>query len=177
VAEVEITLAGAERLDDLEPLWEALHAHHRSVAGHLTAVAPFRSAGESWRRRRAHYERVLADPGAILLLAERGGRPVAFALVRLAGTEATLEVGERVAELDTISVLPEQRGQGLGGRLMDAVDAELRRRGITELSLAVMAGNEDAVRFYERRGLVPYLTLMIGRVPPEAERAPHGQRP
>jgi ribosomal protein S18 acetylase RimI-like enzyme len=168
VAEVEITLAGAERLDDLEPLWRALHSHHRSVAGHLTAVAPFRSAEESWQRRRAHYERVLADPDTFLLLAERGGRPVGCALVRLGGTEATLEVAERVADLDTISVLPGERGQGLGGRLMDAVYAELRRRGVGELSLAVMAGNDDAVRFYERRELVPYLTFMIGRVPPEA---------
>lgn len=163
-------LAGAERLEDLEPLWRALHAHHRSVAGHLTAVAPFRSEEESWQRRRAHYERVLADPDTFLLLAQRDGRPVGCALVRVTGTEATLEVGERGAELDTISVLPEERGRGLGGGLMDAVDAELRRRGIGELSLAVMAGNDDAVRFYERRGLVPYLTFMIGRVPTEAEQ-------
>jgi hypothetical protein len=41
---------------------------------------------------------------------------------------------------------------------MDAVYAELRRRGIDELSLAVMAGNDDAVRFDERRGLVHYLS-------------------
>jgi ribosomal protein S18 acetylase RimI-like enzyme len=167
VAEVEITLAGAERLDDLEPLWRALHARHRSVDGHLATVAPFRSGEESWQRRRAHYERVLADPDTFLLLAERGRRPVGCALVRVGDTAATLQLGERVAELDTISVLPDERGQGLGGRLMDAVYAELRRRGIGELELAVMAGNDDAVRFYERRGLVPYLTFMIGRVPPE----------
>jgi GNAT superfamily N-acetyltransferase len=168
MGEIAIGRAGTERLDDLEPLWQAMHAHHGSVAGHLAVVADFRSPEESWRRRRAHYERVLADPDTLLLLAERDGRPVGCALVVLQGTEASLEVGERVAELDTLSVLPEERGRGLGGLLMDAVEAELRRRGIEQLSLAVMAGNEPAERFYQRRGLVPYLTFMIGPVPPEA---------
>jgi len=168
VGDVAITRAGAERIDDLEPLWQAMHAHHRSVAGHLEAVAPFRSPEESWRRRRAHYERVLAEPDTFLLLAERNGRAVGCALVLVTGTQASLEVGERVADLDTFSVLPDERGQGLGGRLLDEVYAELRRRGIGELALVVMEGNDDAVRFYERRGLIPYLTFMIGPVPPEA---------
>ena len=130
MGEVAITRAGSERIDELEPLWQAMHAHHRSVAGHLEEVAAFRSAEESWGRRRAHYERVLAEPDTFLLLAERG--------------------------------------LGLGGRLLDEVYAELRRRGIDELSLAVMEGNDDALRFYARRGLVPYLTFLIGPVPPES---------
>ncbi len=166
MAEIEIARAGLERLDDLEPLWKAMHAHHRAVAGHLDAVAPFRSDEQSWTRRRAHYERVLAAQDAFVLLAERDGRPVAYALVAVSGTEATLEVGERVAELDSLSVLPDERGDGLGGRLMDAVFEELRALGIEELSLAVMARNEGALRFYERRGFVPYLNLLLGRVPP-----------
>jgi ribosomal protein S18 acetylase RimI-like enzyme len=73
-----------------------------------------------------------------------------------------------VAELDTLSVLPEERGNGLGGLLMDAVYAELRALGIEELGVAVMAGNDRALAFYERRGFVPYLRLMLGRVPPAA---------
>jgi ribosomal protein S18 acetylase RimI-like enzyme len=168
VGDVAIRRAGPERIDELEPLWQAMHAHHRSVAGHLAAVAPFRSPEDSWRRRCAHYERVLAEPDTFLLLAEREGRPVGCALVVVKGTEASLEVGERVADLDTLSVLPEERGRGLGGRLLDEVYDELRRRGIRELALAVMEGNDDAVRFYERRGLVPYLTYMIGPVPQES---------
>jgi ribosomal protein S18 acetylase RimI-like enzyme len=168
VGEVVITRAGDERVDDLEPLWQAMHAHHRAVAGHVEEVAAFRSPGNSWRRRRAHYERVLAEPDTFLLLAERDGRAVGCALVVVGGTEASIEVGERVADLDTLSVLPEERGQGLGGLLLDEVYAELRRRGIRELSLAVMEGNEDALRFYARRGLVRYLTFLIGPVPEES---------
>jgi ribosomal protein S18 acetylase RimI-like enzyme len=166
VAEPEITRAGAERIGDLEPLWHAMHRHHSSVAGHLAEVAPFRSDDESWVRRRAFYERLLARPDAFLLLAERDGRLVGYAAVGVGGSEATLEVGERVGSLESLSVLPEERGRGLGGTLMDAVFDELRRLGVEEISLAVMEGNDDAWRFYERRGLVPYLRLTIGRVPP-----------
>ena len=155
MTEIAITRAGAERIDDVEPLWHAMHRHHRSVASHLAAVAPFRSDNESWVRRRAFSER-----------AEGDGRLVGYAAVAVSGTEATLEVGVRVGELESLSVLPEERGNGLGGRLMDAVFEELRRLGVEEIVLAVMEGNDDAVRFYERRGLVPYLRLTIGRVPP-----------
>jgi ribosomal protein S18 acetylase RimI-like enzyme len=166
VAKIEIMRAGAERIDDVEPLWHAMHRHHRSVAGHLEAVAPFRSDEESWVRRRAFYERLLAQPESFFLLAERDGRLVGYAAVAVGGTEASLVVGRRVGSLESLSVLPEERGQGLGGRLMEAVFEELRRLGVEEISLAVMEGNDDAWRFYERLGLVPYLRLTIGRVPP-----------
>ena len=166
MTEIGILRAGAERIDDVEPLWHAMHQHHRAVAGHLAAVAPFRSDDESWVRRRAFYERPLAQPDSFFLLAERDGRPVGYAAVAVGGTEASLVVGERVASLESLSVLPEERGQGLGRRLMDAVFEELRRLDVEEISLAVMEGNDDAWRFYERLKLVPYLRLTIGRVPP-----------
>jgi GNAT superfamily N-acetyltransferase len=45
---------------------------------------------------------------------------------------------------------------GLAGyALLDEVDAELARRGIRDLMIGVMEGNDDARRLYERRGLVP----------------------
>ena len=166
MTEIAITRAGAERIDDLEPLWHAMHRHHRSVAGHLTAVAPFRSDDESWVLRRAFYERLLARPDSFFLLAERDGSLVGLRRRRRVGNRGDLEVGERVGELESLSVLPEERGNGLGGRLMDAVFEELRRLGVEEITIAVMEGNADAARFYERRGLVPYLRWTIGRVPP-----------
>ena len=74
--------------------------------------------------------------------------------------------GDRTAELETLAVLPEQRGAGIGGALMDAVDQELGRLGIDDLWVVVVAGNADALRFYERRGLRTYMHRMHrGRVP------------
>ena len=163
MGDIRITLGDASRLDDLEPLWKALHEHHRSVASHLETVAAFRTADASWERRRTRYEAWLEDEESFLVLAERDGRAVGYALVVGGGPEATLETGERTATLESLVLLPDERGSGLGTALMEAVDEELRRRGVNETLLAVMEGNENALRFYERRGYVRYLTFMIGR--------------
>ena len=69
--------------------------------------------------------------------------------------------GAHLAELVSLAVAPDQRGRGVGTALMDAVDAELDRRGIPDLEVAVMAGNGRAIAFYERRGLVVGELLMF----------------
>jgi hypothetical protein len=49
--EVEIIEATAERLDDVESLWRAMHEYHAEVAGEaVREVAPFRRAEDSWQR-------------------------------------------------------------------------------------------------------------------------------
>jgi ribosomal protein S18 acetylase RimI-like enzyme len=70
------------------------------------------------------------------------------------GPDDTFPFGDQHGELYTLAVTPRARGRGVGTALMDAVDAELERRGIADLEIAVMAGNDRALRFYERRGLV-----------------------
>jgi ribosomal protein S18 acetylase RimI-like enzyme len=60
-------------------------------------------------------------------------------------------------------VAPEARGGGVGTALMDVLDERLDELGIAELSIGVMAGNEDAIRFYRKRGLVP-VELFLWRV-------------
>lgn len=43
--------------------------------------------------------------------------------------------------------------------------------GVRELTLSVMDGNTRAMRFYERLGMRPYLTTMVGPVPGEPDQA------
>jgi ribosomal protein S18 acetylase RimI-like enzyme len=89
-----------------------------------------------------------------MLVARDGGRPVGYAFVEIRpGPDDTWPIGDRMAELMSLSVAPDERGRGLGSALMDAVDAELERRGVADLEVTVLAGNERARRFYERRGL------------------------
>lgn len=70
-------------------------------------------------------------------------------------TDDTFPLAPRAAEVYSLSVAPQARGTGIGGRLLDAVDRELVRRAVSSLSISVMADNDAAIRFYERRGLVP----------------------
>ena len=145
----EISQLDPERLDDLEPLWRSLHGHHREVSD-LPVLA---DDDLSWERRRAWYGRVLAEGDAFVLVARDGSRPVGYAFVEVRdGADDTWPYGRRMAELVTLSVAPERRGGGVGTALMDAVDAELERRGVHDLEMFVMAGNERARAFYERRG-------------------------
>ena|SRR5215469_13973550 len=149
---IDIALAGADRLDDLRDLWLALHRHHRA-----TAAPPVVADDEaSWQRRRATYSAWLASDEALLLLATRDGRPVGYAMVHLlTGPDDTWPVGERWAELYSLSVAADDRNHGVGGQLLDRVDEELDRLGIGDLQVAVMVGNAAAQRLYERRGFRP----------------------
>ena len=163
-----IQRAGIERLDDLAPLWLAMQRHHESVAPPaLTAeVAPFRDHADSWRLRRASYVAWFDAGNAVLHVAEdAAGELAGYAMVRLSGGWAQLATPEAMAELESLSIGPEHRGRGLGGRLIAAVHDDLRERGIELLTLAVFAGNEPAARLYARFGMQPILTHMIGRVP------------
>ena len=103
---IEIAVAGAERVDELEPLWLALHRHHRAVA----AAPVVGDDDASWVRRRAWYLDMLAGGDDVVLIAQRAGRPVGYAFLHLHhGPDDTWPVGERWGEVVSLSVLPEER--------------------------------------------------------------------
>ena len=70
---------------------------------------------------------------------------------------------EAAATLETIVLLPEARGKGLGTALMDRVREEVREAGGTRLGLSVVAANEAAISFYRRHGFEPAFIEMIAR--------------
>ena len=159
--DIDIAVDPAE-LDALEPLWIALHRHHRTVVPSAALLVDDDSV--SWSRRRALYRDWLKTGDALVLVARRGGAPIGYAVAHLQdGPDDTFAVGARYAELYSLSVAPEARGGGVGSGLMDRLDERLAELGITDLSIAVMAANEDAIRFYRRRGLVP-AELVLWRV-------------
>ncbi len=48
------------------------------------------------------------------------------------------------------------RGQGVGQRLMQAVEQEARSKGACKITLEVLTGNHTAMQSYERFGFAPY---------------------
>jgi ribosomal protein S18 acetylase RimI-like enzyme len=162
---MRIVRAGSERIDDLQQLWESLHEHHATIAPHLTELGPVRAPRDSWAVRRALYDELLAEPDAFVLVAESGGHPVGYALVHLRGPEETWATGERIGVLETLAVLPGERGRGIGGALFDRMYDELRRMGVRQLEVAVISKNAAALRFYERQGMMPFTVSYLGPVP------------
>ncbi len=155
MGDVRIVEAGPERLDAVEPLWLALAAHH----GELTPPElPVRAPEEGWPRRRERYQRALGG-GAVLFLAEDRGQAVGYAFARPGSAPEALAI-ERPLEVETVAVLPEARGRGIGTALMNAVDDWAREHGIEHLTLAVRTNNDGARRLYERRGFLSVYETM-----------------
>jgi ribosomal protein S18 acetylase RimI-like enzyme len=165
VSRLEIVRAGEERKDDLRPLWESLSQHHAEVAPQLTAVGERRAPEDSWAVRRALYKGLFAEPDTFVLIAEHRSSPVGYALVHLRGPEETWASGDRVAELETLTVLPDSRGRGIGTALLEAVFSELRALGVRQWAVGSIASNADAIRFYEGFDVIPFMVAFIGNVP------------
>jgi ribosomal protein S18 acetylase RimI-like enzyme len=158
-------------VDDLalvEPLWVAVHHRH---AQSMPQLAPYVSDAETWTIRQALYRELLDKPDTLLLLAFDGATAIGYGLAHVLALEDTWipdtwRTGQRIGEIESLSVLPEYRGSGLGSLLLDRLETHLRARGAPDLILGVLAGNDDAIRLYERRGYRPtwlYTTKFDGR--------------
>ena len=164
----EIRRGGAADLPRLEPLWVAVHHRH---AESMPELAPYVDDATTWAERRKLYAEVLAKDDTVLLLAEDDGALVGYGLAVVMDAASSLfgdtwVTGERIGEIESLSVLPEHRGQGLGTRLLDGLEAALREQGVNDLVLGLLPGNTGAARLYERRGYRPtwmYLSRFEGR--------------
>ena len=164
----ELRTGTADDLPLLEPLWVAVHHRHAQTMPHL---APYVSDGDTWAIRSALYRELLAKPDTLLLLAFDDQSAVGYGLAHVLPVEDswipdTWQTGARIGEIESLSVLPEYRGSGLGSLLLDRLETHLRARGAQDLILGVLPGNADAIRLYERRGYQPtwlYLSRFEGR--------------
>jgi ribosomal protein S18 acetylase RimI-like enzyme len=164
----QVRRGGAGDLDALAPLWIAVHHRHTES---MPELAPFVSDDETWRERRKLYAELLAKRDTVLLLASVGEELVGYGLahvMELADTWVadTWRTGDRIGEIESLSVLPQYRGSGLGSELLDMLESALREQGVRDLVLGVLPGNADAIRIYERRGYRPtwmYLSKFEGR--------------
>jgi len=89
--------------------------------------------------------------GYRLLAAWRNGVPQGLAGYRM--TE--MLVRGPFCYVDDLVVRPDGRRSGLGARLLDAVAAEARAKGLPDLVLDTAIGNALGQRFYFRYGMLP----------------------
>ncbi|MEP6483750.1 MAG: GNAT family N-acetyltransferase [Rudaea sp.] len=121
---IHIRLARASDLDGLIAL-----EHHAFTTDRLS---------------RAQYRRHV-DGAAIVLVAESAGNLCGSAMIFFRRNSSS-------ARLYSIAVSRDVRGQGVGERLIDAVERAAAERGSTRLRLEVRQDNPAAIRLYEKRG-------------------------
>jgi ribosomal protein S18 acetylase RimI-like enzyme len=164
MGDARIALADVEALPRIEPLTRSLHEHHRTVDPEIPSV-PLRDPDAWWAVRRERYRDWLAESDTFLLVADEDGVAVGYALVTFHGRDDSNATGDRLAELQSLVVSPDRRGDGLGTALLHEVYREVRRRGAQEMVIGVLATNEAAMRLYQREGFRPWVVLTLGRVP------------
>lgn len=98
------------------------------------------------RFSRSYVRKLVQQPNAATWIAEDDRRMCGFALV-----EWTQEAAEVAANIQTIEVLPDVRGEGVGGELLRRIEDSARAVAAEAIWLHVDAGNAAAIRLYESR--------------------------
>ena len=127
--------------------------------------------GQTWAARSALYAELLAKPDTVLLLAYCDDELIGYGLAHVMPTPQTWvadtwRTGARIGEIESLAVLPGHRGQGIGSRLLAALETALDELGVPDRILGVLPGNTDALRLYQRHGYRPtwlYLSRFDGR--------------
>ncbi len=129
---MRILTGGAELIDVVEPLWLALFDHHLAVGnGGLPGIPRAESA-------------------------------VGYVMAHVFdGPDDTWPTGDLIGEVETLSLLPSERGHGLGTELLDLAEARLFELGAACVWIKTINGNNRAHRFYEARGMTPVITTFI----------------
>ena len=101
----------------------------------------------------------LGKEDAVILVAEQDGAVVGYAYAGLEGQDWMALRGPAGVIYDLI-VDPERRGQGVGGRLLDAALEALSARGAPRTVLFTATRNEGAQRLFARAGFRPTMIEM-----------------
>jgi ribosomal protein S18 acetylase RimI-like enzyme len=159
-----VSVAGPERLRDIEHLTRSLHTHHATVDPAIPGIPP-RDEDTWWAVRSGRYAAWLAEPNSFLLIAEDDDVAVGYALVTFHDRDDSHSTGDRFAELQSLAITAGRRGEGIGTSLLHEVYRQVRSRGAEEMVIGVLATNERAQRLYEREGFRPWVLLNLGKVP------------
>jgi ribosomal protein S18 acetylase RimI-like enzyme len=155
---VDIRTGSAADIELLEPLWLGVHRQH--IAS-MPQLAPYVDDATSWTARAALYRQLLGGGDSVLLIAETGGTAIGYGLAHVVAAadsfvlDDTWVTGARIGEIESLGVLPSHRNRGIGGRLLEGLMEELAGRGIADVVIGLLAGNEAALRLYRRHGFDP----------------------
>lgn len=98
------------------------------------------------------FKEIDADPRQVLVVADAAGEVVGT--LQLTFIPGLSRLGSTRALIEAVRVRSDQRGGGLGGRLIEWATDRAREQGAAMVQLTTDASRVDAHRFYERLGFV-----------------------
>lgn len=111
---------------------------------------------------RSSLRAMLVNPGSAVFVARQEGKAVGVATVT---TSVGVEYGWS-AELEDLYVLPEARGCGIAGAMIEAVCSWCREEGVTVVLVTVTQegeANHKLLDYYQRRGFTNTGRLILER--------------
>ena len=126
-------------LTDAEAIGALTEASYREHVGDHEYLAELRDAASRIRE-------------AEVLVAEVDGEIVGAVTIAAPGNPYAEISQPHELEVRMLAVAASARGQGIAGRLMDAVEARAHQLGLTGVALSTAPTMQTAHRLYERRG-------------------------
>jgi len=121
-----------------------LRAAHRSEAAAIASLSRLHvEHGLRWRWTPQRVRNQIEDTDTMTLVASVDGHIAGFAIMHF---------GDLRARLVLIAVEPRYRRSGVGGAMLEWLEASCVTAGIRDIRLEVRAGNRLAQRFYRNRG-------------------------
>lgn len=164
MAERRVVELGVEDVDLVENLWAEMVDHHRELTG---GTYPVRDTETAWRRRREQYvEWLRGGDGHLYVIPdeESEAAPLGYAFLRVGSSGPTRNLGDRVGDLESLSVTAAARGLGIGTLLIGHCRERLRELGATWWSVSVVSANAGAIDLYEREGFRDFWRTMTAPI-------------
>ena len=145
---VQYRVASEDDLPSICALGEEVNALHHKAWPHV-----FASPGAA-ERDREWWAQSIGQEGATTLVAESQGKVIAFVTVSVHDETHSLFQRSRYARIGSVSVTRDERGKGVGRRVMALAEQWALEHGARDLRLNVWAFNEHALHVYSELGFV-----------------------
>lgn len=146
---MEIRTAQIEDLETLKSIEQAI-IHYERPFGHNLDDDPI-----------SYYDlaNLIEREDAEVVVATKEGEIIGSGYILIKDSKSYIKY-KKHGYLGFMFVSPKHRGQGVNGKVVDALVAWGKKRNITEFQLEVYAENESAVKAYEKRNFIPDLLRM-----------------
>jgi ribosomal protein S18 acetylase RimI-like enzyme len=151
-------LTKTDNLDDLIALSRTFFAEYE--AHHADFFQIDRLENEDVRR---YFSRWLDDENGESFIALAGERIVGYITIYVRPQASFWQV-KQVGEISGLMVHPAYRRQGIAGQLLARAKGFFAEKGVRYFAVYTSVENRGALAFYERRGLQPLYTTLLGEV-------------